>query len=66
MTTLSIPDMSCAHCKMTVETALAKVPDAGTVTVDLASHSATVTGPAAASALIAALDKVGYPATEGR
>lgn len=64
MTTLSIPDMSCAHCKMTVETALAEVPDAGTVTVDLAGRRASVTGPAAATALIAALDKAGYPAIE--
>lgn len=66
MTTLSIPDMSCAHCKQTVETALAEVPDAGAITVDLAGRKATVTGPAAASALIAALDTAGYPATETR
>lgn len=63
MTKLSIPDMSCAHCKTTVETALSAVPEAGEVTVDLTGRTATVTGPALSAALIAALDQVGYPAT---
>ena len=66
MTTLTIPDMTCAHCKLTVETALAAVPEAGTVTVDLGGRRVVVTGQAAVSALIAALDDAGYPATEAR
>ena len=63
MTTLSVPDMSCNHCKATVETALAAVPQSGTVTVDLAARKVQVAGPAPASALIAALDQAGYPAS---
>jgi copper chaperone len=63
MTTLSIPDMTCAHCKQRVETALSAVPDAGRVTVDLAGRTVQVAGPAAADALVAALDRAGYPAT---
>jgi copper chaperone len=63
MTTLSVPDMSCAHCKATVETALGAVPKAGTVTVDLTSRKVTVEGPAPVAELIQALDKAGYPAT---
>jgi Au+-exporting ATPase len=55
--------MTCAHCKQRVETALSAVPDSGQVTVDLAGRAAQVTGPAPAAALIAALDKAGYPAT---
>ncbi len=63
MTTLSIPDMSCGHCKAAVEKALASVPGAGNVAVDLAARKASVTGPADTAALLAALDAAGYPAT---
>jgi copper chaperone len=63
MTTLSVPDMSCNHCRMTVESALAGVPQAGAVTVDLTNRKVQIAGPAPAEALIQALDKVGYPAT---
>lgn len=63
MTTLSVPDMSCNHCKATVEAALGAVPQAGSVTVDLTSRKVEVAGPAPAAALIEALDKAGYPAT---
>lgn len=63
MTTLSIPDMTCAHCKQRVETALSSVPDAGQVTVDLAGRTVQAAGPAPAGALIDALNKAGYPAT---
>lgn len=62
MTRLSVPDMSCSHCKATVEAALALVPDAGEVAVDLAARQVQVAGPATIAALIAALDKAGYPA----
>ena len=63
MTTLSVPDMTCSHCKATVETALGSVPQAGAVTVDLTTRKVEVTGPAPASDLIKALDEVGYRAT---
>lgn len=63
MTTLSIPDMTCGHCKASVETALNALPDAGQVSVDLAAKTATTTGPAAAATLLKALDEVGFPAT---
>lgn len=62
MTTLSIPDMTCGHCKASVEAALAALADAGTITVDLAAKTATTSGPAAPAALIRALDEVGFPA----
>lgn len=62
MTTLSVPDMSCNHCKTTVEAALAAVPDSGAVTVDLVARKVEVAGPAPAAALLQALDTAGYPA----
>lgn len=63
MTTLSVPDMSCNHCKATVEAALATVPQAGAVTVDLTSRKVQVAGPVPVEALLQALDKAGYPAS---
>ena len=57
MTTLSVPDMSCNHCKATVEAALGAVPDAGAVTVDLTSRKVQVAGPAPTATLLQALDK---------
>ena len=63
MTTLSIPDMTCGHCKASVESALAALGDAGTVSVDLAAKTATATGPATPTRLLKALDEVGFPAT---
>jgi copper chaperone len=64
MTTFSIPDMRCAHCKATVEAALTAVPGVAAVMVDLPARQARVTGCAAIPALIAALDQAGYPAAE--
>ena len=63
MTTLSIPDMSCGHCKAVVESTLAAVPGAGTVTVDLPARKVSVSGEAPVPALLAALDAAGYPAS---
>lgn len=63
MTTLSIPDMSCGHCKATVEAALTGVPGTRDIRVDLAQRQVSVAGDAPLPALLAALSAVGYPAT---
>lgn len=63
MTILTVPDMSCGHCKASVLSALAGLPDAGEVAVDLAAKTVTVTGAAAPATLIRALDAVGFPAS---
>ncbi len=62
MTNLSIPDMSCGHCKVAVEAALAAVPGVRDISVDLAERRASVGGEAPAPALLAALEAAGYPA----
>ena len=62
MTRLSIPDMSCGHCKAAVEAALATVPGSGPARIDLATRTAEVDGTAAVPALLAALAQAGYPA----
>ncbi|WP_149587027.1 heavy-metal-associated domain-containing protein [Tabrizicola flagellatus] len=63
MTTFFVPDMSCGHCKAAIETALAAVPQAGEVKVDLAARKVDVSGPALTSELLRALEAAGYPAT---
>lgn len=63
VTLLSIPDMSCDHCKSTVTAALASVPGVASVTVDLDHRTAAVEGDAPLSGLLTALETAGYPAT---
>lgn len=58
---LSVPDMSCGHCKASVEKALG--PMASDVSVDLSNRQVTVKADSAAADLIKALDAIGFPAT---
>ncbi len=60
MTTLSVPDMSCGHCKASVEAALSPLADK--VDVDLSARRVTAEG-AAPEALIQALQAIGFPAS---
>jgi len=60
MTILSVPDMSCGHCKASVEAALA--PIAAKVEVDLPARRVRAEG-ATDEALIKALDAIGFPAS---
>ena len=62
MTKLSIPDMSCGHCKATVTTTLAAVAGVTEVTVDLEKRTAEVQGDAPLPGLLSALEQAGYPA----
>lgn len=62
MTTLSVPDMTCGHCKASVEAALAKVPGVAAVTVDLGTHRVEVEGEAQVEVMVSALDEIGFPA----
>lgn len=62
MTLLSVPDMSCGHCKASVEAALAALPAAAPVSVNLTSRQVEVGGAAPAEALVKALAEIGFPA----
>ncbi len=62
--TLSVPDMSCAHCKATIERAVAATDPAARLAVDLPAHRVAVETTIPAAAMIAALEAAGYPATE--
>ena len=62
MTLLSVPDMSCGHCKASVEAALAALPATAPVAVDLTQRQVSVGGSAPAEALMQALAEIGFPA----
>jgi len=61
MTLLSVPDMSCGHCKASVEAALTPLPGMAPISVDLAQRQVSVAGPAAEA--VKALAAIGFPAT---
>jgi copper chaperone len=64
--TLSVPDVSCAHCVASVDEALSGLDGVGSVTTDLGSKQVRVSlDPARVTVdrLVAALDEAGYPAT---
>ena len=63
MINLSVPDMSCSHCKASVEKAVASVHAGATVNVDLENRTVSIDGVAQDAALIDALTAAGYPAT---
>ncbi len=62
MTLLSVPDMSCGHCKASVEAALAPLPGMAPVEVDLAKRQVRVAGPA--DQAMTALEAIGFPARQ--
>ena len=62
--TLSVPDMSCGSCPITVKAALSKVPGVGSVKSDLAKRQTTVTFDDAktdVAAISKATATAGYP-----
>lgn len=63
MTTFSVPEMSCGHCKAAIETAIASLDAGATVAVDLATRTVKITSTQPEGALIAAMRGGGYDAT---
>jgi copper chaperone CopZ len=59
-TVLKIEDMTCMHCKMTVEKALRGVPGVSSVEVDLAEGRAVIAGSADQAVMAAAVVKAGF------
>jgi len=59
--TLSVPGMTCGHCKAAIETELGKVSGVASVTVDLDAKLVAVVGTALDhKALVAAVDEAGF------
>ncbi|SNX70556.1 copper chaperone [Cereibacter ovatus] len=63
MTRLSIPDMSCGHCRAAIQGALAPLPGFDGISFDQEARTATVEGTIPAAMLISALDVIGFPAS---
>ncbi|SPH18619.1 hypothetical protein DEA8626_02159 [Defluviimonas aquaemixtae] len=59
---LSIPDMSCEHCKATVERTIIDIDSMADVVVSLQRRQARVKTTAAPEAILGALKAAGYPA----
>lgn len=62
--TVTIPAISCGHCKKTIESEVGELPGVTGVRVDLAGKRATIEWqpPAEWSAISTLLDEIGYPA----
>ncbi len=63
MTSYSIPDMSCGHCKAAIDTAVKALDPKATLTFDMAARQVQINTQTAQPALLAALADEGYPAT---
>lgn len=59
--TFSVPDMSCGHCRASIETAL-KGLGGVPIAFDMEARRVTVAGPTHPQAVIEALDAIGFPA----
>ncbi len=63
MTTYSVPDMSCGHCKASIEKAVTGADPKAAIRVDLDKRTVDIESTLPQPAIIAALDEAGYPAT---
>jgi copper chaperone len=63
MTILNVPQMSCGHCKATIEKAVANVDADARVNVDLENRTVTIESTIADAGLIEAIKDGGYEAT---
>ena len=59
----NVPDMSCGHCKASVEATIRTVDAQAEVNVDLTSKTVDITSSAREADLIAALAGKGFPST---
>ena len=61
--TYSVPEISCDHCRSTIETAVGGVGGVDHVSVDVESKRVTVTGGEPAT-VVAAIEDAGYDVAE--
>ena len=58
--TYDVPDITCGHCKESIESELAGVAGVDAVEVDIEAKTVDVTGSVSDEAVRAALDAIGY------
>ena len=61
MTTLSLPDMSCGHCKATVEKTVKALDPQATLDFDMDARTVGIEAKASPAAISEALTAAGYP-----
>lgn len=57
---LSVPDISCAHCKAAIESAVGEVSGVAGVQVDIEAKTVSVEGAPSTDAVVAAIADAGY------
>ena len=65
--TLSVPDISCDHCKVSIETATMALPGISSSSVDIPSKTVTVsfqTAEVGLEAIVGAIEEQGYVVAE--
>ena len=60
MIAFDIPDMTCGHCKSTVESAIHQVDTSAAIRIDLAAKTADVETEASADRIAEAIAAAGY------
>ena len=60
ITTIKVSGMTCNHCKANVENNLKKLPGIENVVVDLATHSAQLTGKFDLTTVKKTVEELGY------
>ncbi|MGO4853328.1 heavy-metal-associated domain-containing protein [Phaeovulum sp. W22_SRMD_FR3] len=63
MTTFHIPDMSCGHCKSTVDKTIHSLDPSARIEFDMPARKVFVESNTDGAAVVAALMKVGFPAS---
>lgn len=63
MTKLSIPDMSCGHCKATVEKTIKAIDPHAALDFDMPTRTVSVSSAAAIDVMRVVLKSAGYEAT---
>ncbi|GKY86325.1 heavy-metal-associated domain-containing protein [Sinisalibacter aestuarii] len=64
MSKFSVPDMSCGHCKATIETALLDADAGAELSFDMEAREVEVDSTLATAEVLAAMKDAGYPASE--
>ena len=63
--TYSVPEISCGHCKSSIEGEVGALDDVATVLVDIEARTVTVDGEASDEAIHAAIEEAGYEVAAG-
>ena len=61
----NVPDISCDHCKRSIEEALSAVPELDSVVVTVERREVEVAGAASDDTIIAAIGLAGYDVEQG-